>query len=86
MKTRLTFFALGLISLTFACANALQLAKSTGAQRLQCPEDQVTVTSLGGDQYRADGCGKSELLSCHAGTKGTTYSHGCDNPDAGAKK
>ena len=86
MNTRLSFLALGLIALSFACGNALQLAKSNGAERLKCPYDQVTVTSLGGDNYRADGCGKSELLTCHARTQGASYSSGCDKPDAGGGK
>ena len=29
-----------------------------------CPEDQVTITSLGGSRYRVDGCGSSETFVC----------------------
>lgn len=86
MKTYLPFLALGFTFASFACASALELAKSNGSTRLNCPYEKVTATSLGGDQYRVEGCGKTETLTCWSGTKGRTYSQGCDNPDGGAKR
>ncbi len=29
-----------------------------------CPEDQVTITSLGGNRYQAEGCGATETFVC----------------------
>ncbi|MFO0664859.1 MAG: hypothetical protein U0174_12960 [Polyangiaceae bacterium] len=84
MKTHLPLFALALTFLSLACASALELAKSNGSTRLNCPYEKVTATSLGGDQYRVEGCGKTETLTCWSGTKGKTYSQGCSGPDGGA--
>jgi hypothetical protein len=38
--------------------------QSRAAGDFGCAPQSVAVTSLGGDQYRADGCGKSGVYTC----------------------
>ena len=61
------------------CISAASTAKTRAANDFSCPEDQITVASVGGDSYRADGCGKSVVYDCGASDayKGQTTNYTC---------
>ena len=51
-----------LMFVTFGCASLgdpYEAALAQAASDLNCPNDQVWVTSLGDNTYRASGCGRN---------------------------
>jgi hypothetical protein len=53
----------GVCALASSCSHVLEDMKKRAAFDFNCPEDQITVSALGGYAYGAKGCGRS--LKCN---------------------
>ena len=62
-----------------ACITPQGTTKTRAANDFQCPESQVLVTNIGGNSFKAEGCGKTANYNCTSGDsyKGSTTSYTC---------
>jgi hypothetical protein len=67
------------------CVTPDAVAKTRAASDFSCSEGQVEVTSIGGNSYRANGCGRSAVYDCAASDsyRGTASNYTCV-PEQGA--
>lgn len=62
MRVRRIFVVAALA--TSACATHAGTVRTRAANDFRCPEPQVAVVDIGGNAYRATGCGRQANYTC----------------------
>jgi len=80
MKTNLAgCVVLFAVALGGCAPDAADQVRVRAANDFRCNDDKVSVKDIGGEAYRADGCGQSRVYDCSPGSswRGTTTDYSC---------
>ncbi|HEX7671404.1 MAG TPA: hypothetical protein VF395_17545 [Polyangiaceae bacterium] len=75
-------FVVVLTWVVVGCNSTTSSIRSRFATERACPESQVDVTTSGGTQYRASGCGQSAAYVCEHASMSASDVRRCAEEDA----
>jgi hypothetical protein len=73
-------------TLSGGCADAEEDVRIRAANDFSCNPDKITIQDIGGDAFRAKGCGNSRVYDCVGSDsfRGTTTGYSC-RPEKGTE-